>query len=53
MVSDYDPAVLVFLLCAAMAANFYMPPKTKLSTIFVLQSVVFSWFLFHFIHSVI
>ncbi|AAR98448.1 IMV membrane protein [Bovine papular stomatitis virus] len=53
MVSDYDPAVLVLIFCAAMAANVYMTPQTKLSTIFVLQSVVFSWFLFHFVHSVI
>ncbi|ADY76721.1 IMv membrane protein [Orf virus] len=53
MVSDYDPAVLVFIFCMALAANLCMPMKTKLSTIFVLQSVVFSWFLFHFVHSVI
>ncbi|ADC53862.1 putative IMV virulence factor [Pseudocowpox virus] len=53
MVSDYDPAVLVLIFCVALAANFYMPTRTKISTIFVLQFVVFSWFLFHFVHSVI
>ncbi|WOC35475.1 putative IMV membrane protein [Equine parapoxvirus] len=53
MVSDYDPAVLVLIFCITMAGNYYLSPRTKLGAVFVVQSVVFLWFLFHFVHSVV
>ncbi|ABI99099.1 virulence factor [Deerpox virus W-1170-84] len=52
MITNYEPLILIGIICIASLANIKLSSKIKLDIVFFLQSILFMWFTFHFIHSV-
>ncbi|AST09527.1 Non-essential IMV membrane protein [NY_014 poxvirus] len=53
MISNYEPLILLFISCTVILFNFSISTKTKIDIIFGIQTIVFIWFVFHFVHSAI
>ncbi|ABQ43581.1 IMV membrane virulence factor [Tanapox virus] len=52
MITNYEPFILLGIICIALLANIKLSSKVKLDIIFFVQSILFMWFIFHFVHSV-
>ncbi|QED21294.1 non-essential IMV membrane protein [Borealpox virus] len=53
MISNYEPLLLLVITCCVILFNFTISSKTKIDIIFAVQTIVFIWFTFHFVHSAI
>ncbi|AGU99787.1 receptor-like protein [Myxoma virus] len=52
MITNYEPVILLGIICFTVLVNFKLSTKTKIDVIFFVQSILFMWFIFHFVHSV-
>ncbi|QQG31593.1 IMV membrane protein [Swinepox virus] len=53
MVTNYEPLILLGIICLASLANIKLSIKVKMDIIFFIQSILFMWFILHFVHSVL
>ncbi|AAL69842.1 SPV103 putative virulence factor [Swinepox virus] len=53
MVTNYEPLILLGIICVASLANIKLSIKVKMDIIFFIQSILFMWFILHFVHSVL
>ncbi|ANS71193.1 non-essential imv membrane protein [Pteropox virus] len=53
MISNYEPVIISSIFLLTLLCNILLNSQTKLDIVFTIQTVVFIWFMFHFIHSVI
>ncbi|QHG62664.1 non-essential IMv membrane protein [Cetacean poxvirus 1] len=53
MITNYEPLVLLCIFFTIIVCNFSLTTKTKIDIVFSIQAIVFMWFLFHFVHSII
>ncbi|AWU47149.1 Non-essential IMV membrane protein [Sea otter poxvirus] len=53
MITNYEPSIILGIFFVTVIFNILLNSQTKLDIVFTIQTVVFIWFMFHFIHSMI
>ncbi|QHR82646.1 MV membrane protein virulence factor [Brazilian porcupinepox virus 1] len=52
MITNYEPLILLGIIALVAIINIKLSTSVKIDVIFFSQSILFMWFIFHFIHSV-
>ncbi|AAK85067.1 putative virulence factor [Lumpy skin disease virus] len=52
MITNYEPLILFGIILITLLGNLKLSFKLKINIIFFIQSILFMWFIFHFVHSV-
>ncbi|ADT91133.1 MV membrane protein virulence factor [Cotia virus SPAn232] len=51
MITNYEPLILFGIITATSLINIKLSTNLKINIIFFTQTILFMWFIFHFIHS--